>query len=54
MIVDQNFNPLTLKRLPLLSQIKPVINLQENQLILNAKNHSAFIIDIKNGLLVYF
>ena len=50
MIVDQNFNSLTLKRLPLLSQIKPSINLETNQLILNANNHSSFIIDINNGL----
>jgi hypothetical protein len=50
MIIDQNFNPLTLKRLPLLSQIKPYINLKQNQLILNADNHPSFIIDINNGL----
>jgi molybdenum cofactor sulfurtransferase len=51
MIIDQNLNPLTLKRLPLLSQIKPMINLEQNQLILNAKNHSSFSIDINHGLL---
>ena len=48
MIIDQNLNPLTLKRLPLLSQIKPFINLKDQQLMLNAKNHSPFIIDINN------
>jgi uncharacterized protein YcbX len=46
MIIDKDLNPLTLKRLPLLSQIKPSINLKQNQLILNANNHSSFIIDI--------
>lgn len=54
MIIDQKLNPLTLKRLPLLSQIKPSIDLKQNQLILNAKNHSSFIIDINNGLLTTF
>ncbi|CAF0933610.1 unnamed protein product [Rotaria sp. Silwood1] len=48
MIIDQNLNPLTLKRLPSLSQIKPSINLKQNQLILNANNHPSFIIDINN------
>lgn len=52
MIIDQNLNPLTLKRLPLLSQIKPEINLKQNQLILNANNHPSFIIDINNGLIL--
>ena len=49
MIVDQNFHPLTLKRLPALSQIKPTIDLKENQLMLNAKDHPSLIIDIRNG-----
>ncbi|UJR27990.1 hypothetical protein I4U23_009248 [Adineta vaga] len=48
MIIDQNNNPLTLKRLPSLSQIKPFIDLKQNQLILNANNHSSFIININN------
>ncbi|CAF1010950.1 unnamed protein product [Rotaria sordida] len=47
-IIDQNLNPLTLKRLPSLSQIKPFINLKQNQLILNANHHPSFIIDINN------
>lgn len=51
MIIDQNFNPLTLKRLPCLSQIRPVINLQQHQLILHANNHSDFILDIDQSLL---
>ncbi|CAF0826603.1 unnamed protein product [Adineta ricciae] len=46
MIVDQNMNPLTLKRLPSLSQIKPHIDLKQKQLILSASNHPSFIIDI--------
>jgi molybdenum cofactor sulfurtransferase len=54
MIIDQNLNPLTLKRLSSLSQIKPFINLKQSQLILNANNHSSFIIDINNGLLNIF
>ena len=49
MIIDQNFNPLTLKRLPSLSQIKPALDLEQNQLILNAKNHSPFLIEIDHG-----
>ena len=53
-IIDQNFNPLTLKRLPLLSQIKPFINLKNHQLILNANNHSSFTIDINHGLSDFF
>ncbi|CAF3361653.1 unnamed protein product [Rotaria socialis] len=48
MIIDQNLNPLTLKRLPALSQIKPSINSEQNQLILNATNHPSFIIEINN------
>lgn len=52
MIIDQNLKPLTLKRLPLLSQIKPMIDLEQHQLILHAKNHSSFSIDIKNGLFI--
>lgn len=52
MIVDQNLSPLTLKRLPLLSQIKPFIDLEQHQLILNATNNSPFIIDINNGLYI--
>ncbi|CAF4668647.1 unnamed protein product, partial [Rotaria magnacalcarata] len=48
MVMDQNLNPLTLKRLPALSQIKPAINSEKNQLILNATNHPSFIIEINN------
>jgi hypothetical protein len=52
MIVDQNFNPLTLKRLPILSQIKPIIDLDNNQLILHANiPYSPFILNIHHGLL---
>lgn len=50
MIIDQNFNPLTLKRLPSLSQIQPTLDFEKNQLILNAKNHSPFLINIEHGL----
>ena len=49
MIVDQQGNPLTLKRLPSLSQIKPEIKIDEQLLILNAIDHSPFVIDIQNG-----
>jgi uncharacterized protein YcbX len=52
MIIDQNLNPLTLKRLPLLSQIKPMINLEQNQLILHAKNHPPFSIDIDHDSII--
>ncbi|CAF3564812.1 unnamed protein product [Adineta steineri] len=51
-IIDQNLNPLTLKRLPSLAQIKPFINLKQNQLILNANNHPSFIIDINNDVTI--
>jgi hypothetical protein len=54
MIIDQNLNPLTLKRLPSLSQIKPSINLKQHQLILNANDHPSLIIDINNGLFDIF
>jgi hypothetical protein len=49
MIIDQHSNPLTLKRLPALSQIKPSIDLKENRLILNASNVSPFVLQIDQG-----
>lgn len=52
MIIDQYFNPLTLKRLPLLSQVQSRIDLTRRQLILSAGNHSDFVIDIDHGLLL--
>ena len=52
MIIDQHLNPLTLKRLPLLSQIRPTVNLQENQLILHATDHQPFVLDFDQGKMI--
>lgn len=49
MIIDQNCNPLTLKRLPSLSQIRPVIDLHQHRLVLYANNHAPFTLDINQG-----